>query len=721
MWKTMKALRNTTRARIVLVVTLLAVLAGVPSLRGDDLRSIVVLREDDLRRTWRNAYPEFGGVSAFTYCMNNQIPITWGAVTSVADGNGSEGLTWAELRQYIDAAGGEVASHSVNHREMSSVEEYINEITASRAAVEAAMGPGYVCRAFLQPGGWTDDANMSTLAKLNNPIGQAIQSTYDYSMAYLGGVWRTGSTPYRYGLTNRYSIDYSSSLTVDGVNRMLDITADCPGTVLVVSCHGVQATGGTKAYEIPANVLKAFVEKVVALRAANKIRLMGLSEAMDQVFPTDMNHIPSIKVCDPPADGTGAGPWKTIRGASMSPTGGMDGGKCLELRTDNAMASCGWISVPPGRYALTWYQKVIDGYTATSAVRASVTDFQGSVFDPSISLLNYPWYRNEVPGNWEQKKAVVLIKDHHIPQIVAFQTNAYSGQQSGCLVDGVSFAIDPTDPDISPVNVQVEPTPTGGTMTWTTPNDPSITAIECRYGTATHPLDGTQGTVPPVTANTLLFSVPPELGGTQTVPFNLTWSGKSRVFFSVFAKRGSAYSEPGIDYVMVSSASPTVSLAQVAPATNGQTTVSWSVQSPSAPVHSSYYALGLSAGGTDLLDWTPATGTSASLDVPVDGPVFVSVKAQSVFGYWSNTDSKQIPLAVSIREVREGPDDETASVTLSGYVTAVFSHDFYLESADRASGIRVKGGTGVVVEGQYVTVTGTIGTENGERYLKITP
>lgn len=694
-------------------------LGDVAPVKCDDLRPIIVLRSDDIRTTWRTQFPEFGGLSGFQYCMNNQIPITWACITSIA-GNSSQGLTWSELKQYLSTAGGEVASHSINHVPMASTADYINEVTGSKTAIEAAMGPGYVCRSFMQPGTWTGDASMQTIAQLNNPIGQAIQSTYRCSMAYLGAVWWTGTPYYKYGLTNFYSVDYSSSLTVDSLNRQLDIVAGCPGTIFVVSCHGLQATGGTVALDTCANILQAFVQKVVALRASNQIRLMSYSDAMEQVFPDNINQVPDINVCNPTDDGSMAGPWRVIRGAHISSNAGMDGGRCIDLGIDNAQAVCGWLGLRPGRYEVSWYQRVMDGFQANSAVRMDVDNYLGSTSDPMQSLIPYAWYFNQQPSVWEQKRALFVIKENQIPIFLRFLSSQYAKQTSGCRVDGISLIRKPVDPAVSPSDVQVAPTPTGGTISWTTPNDPTITAIEIRYGNATHPIDGTSNQLG-MQPNILLANVRSVLGARQTIPFTMNWSSQGRAYFSVFAKRDTNYSDPDIDYVIVPSGGPVVSISQVSPVVNGQSSASWSVQSPAAPVYQIQYALGRSPGAADVQPWTTAPGTSATFSVPQVGGLYVSVKADNIFGSWSNTDSKQVVLPAStIVQVKQTADDPYTSVAVNGTVTRIFKDYFYVEAPDRSSGLRILG-SGSFVEGQTVYVSGTMDTINGERVLVMAP
>ncbi len=225
----------------------------------ENVKPIVVIREDDCRSDWRIPYPEFGNISALSYGKQKKIPITWGIITfATASGYA---LTWSELADYISTAGGEAASHSVNHGTYYSNEDYFYELINSKAAIISNLG-NYFKGTFLQPGTWINDAFLDRFYKLDNPIGQTLQSHYSQSMAYLGDGWSVGKNYYKYGLTNVYSIDYQPNLTVENLQNILDIVANTPGLIFVVSCHGIQPTGGTKSYAVPANILKAFFDKL---------------------------------------------------------------------------------------------------------------------------------------------------------------------------------------------------------------------------------------------------------------------------------------------------------------------------------------------------------------------------------------------------------------------------------------------------------------------------
>lgn len=120
---------------------------GGPKLNngGFDDRPIVVLREDDIRATWRVPLATFGGLSALEYGKLKQIPVCWGIITQHADSGW--GLTWAQIKDYLDTAGGEAISHSCSHTPMSDTAGYVAELANSKAIIEQNL-PGYSCTSF---------------------------------------------------------------------------------------------------------------------------------------------------------------------------------------------------------------------------------------------------------------------------------------------------------------------------------------------------------------------------------------------------------------------------------------------------------------------------------------------------------------------------------------------------------------------------------------------
>ncbi len=139
---------------VMLCGMLLLLVSAIPSIGqgtgGNPVTTpIVVVRADDIRGTWRTPYIGLGNVSGLTYGKQKNIPMTWAIITSLA-ASPSTNLTWAELKDYLDNANGEAASHSVTHSEMSSDAAYVSEVVDSKAAIEANL-PGYSYTRFFSP------------------------------------------------------------------------------------------------------------------------------------------------------------------------------------------------------------------------------------------------------------------------------------------------------------------------------------------------------------------------------------------------------------------------------------------------------------------------------------------------------------------------------------------------------------------------------------------
>jgi hypothetical protein len=339
------------------IAALLLVPASRSAWADFDNRPIVVVRMDDCASSWNTPFAGLGGVSGMTYCASKQIPVTWAIVTTHADAGG---VSWAQFKAYLDANGGEAASHSVIHTPMPTQQGYIDEIVNSKAIIEAKL-PGYQCNTFIQPGSWTGEGYMDGYAKLDGPVGQAIQANYAQSRGYLGIGWTVGDRYYRYGATSEIAIDaqniYSS---VAKINALLDLIANTPGLVITIMGHAVQETGQTGSYKVAANILKATMDKLADLRAQDKIRLMSMYDALGAHFSPDLNHVPDpgYELTDPSLTND---PWRFSSGAQPVAPGGVDDSRYCFLPTSAAYARSSFLTLPPGRYELSWYQKVVNG------------------------------------------------------------------------------------------------------------------------------------------------------------------------------------------------------------------------------------------------------------------------------------------------------------------------------------------------------------------------
>lgn len=686
---------------------LMLLIAGIAfSLSGwcdTDVRPIIVIRSDDIRSSWRTSFPEFGGMSALEYGKLKRIPITWGIITNQADSGA--GLTWSEIKDYLDTAGGEAASHSVSHIAMNSTQAYIDELVNSKAIIDARLGPTYTCRTFLQPGVWTGDANCDSFAKLENAIGQAIQSTYAQSMAYLGTAWRVGHTRYPYGTSNLYVIDYTPSLTWLDVQAMLDVAVNTPGLIMVIACHGIQASNGTQKYSVPANIMASLMNRLAELRNAGIIRLMSLNEAFNTPIPEYLNRIPNPAFeiytegySDPCV------PWYLLN-ATLLGTQGRNASRCARLSNWNSKIQTGWMLIEPGLYELTWYQKRIDS-PPNSALKLEGTNYGTPYETTVVRTAYYPKYCNDSHNTWEQKSALLLIKDKLLRAVVAFQPT------SGVfLVDDVCLVKKSVDPNVCPSNISIVPNPTGGTIYWDTPNNASVRTINCRYGSATHPISLNDGTS--------LGTVNAIPGSRQQLSFEINWQEPNLygIYCSIFATGDAWCSDPNVEYLIVDKTPPQVT-ANVSPLQGGSAIASWSVAEDRSSVYQVQYAVGFTYGSDDIINWTVANGKEVTLtNLPTNKQLFFSIKAQNAFGFWSSpltvTFRCQSPLSI-ISDALASPDG--TYVTVSGYVTAIFKNESYIEDALRVNAIKLIGSI-EESEGEFVTVSGTITTVCGERAI----
>jgi len=138
------------------------------------------------------------------------------------------------------------------------------------------------------------------------------------------------------------------------------------------------------------------------------------------------------------------------------------------------------------------------------------------------------------------------------------------------------------------------------------------------------------------------------------------------------------------------------------------------------------YAVGKSAGATDVVGWTSASAAlQATITIPGAGlelgqTYYISAKAKNGAGAWSGVSSSDgIALAPSVETI--GAAKALANATPVGLsnkvVTATFMTGFYIEEANRSSGILVLSDA-AVAKGALVTVGGMMGANAiGERAI----
>jgi len=544
---------------------------------------------------------------------------------------------------------------------------------------------------------------------LENAIGQAIQSTYAQSMAYFGTAWRVGHTHYPYGTSNLYAIDYTSSLTWLDIQAMLDVAANTPGLIMVIACHGIQASNGTTAYEVRADIMRMFMDTLADLRDQGRVRLMSLDEAFHTAFTMDINRIPNPGF-DIRTEGYSkpSVPWYLTKTTILDDPG-INGSRCASVVGSGAKVQTGWMLLEPGRYELTWWQKCEPGYPSANSLQLEGSSL-GPAFSPGSRFANYPKYRNVDPNSWEQKSALLRIKNRLPLGAIGFIPDVVNSQPGGYRVDDVVLVKKPIDPETCPSNVVITPNPLGGTITWDSPSSSSVLNIDCRYGTQTHPRNANEGLS--------LGSVPAIPGTRQQLSFSFNWNNPSLygIYVSVIGLSAQGSTDPEIEYLVVDKTPPIVSTTIRISGTNS-IVANWTCTDKESSIYGSRYAVGTTPGGNDVVDWTYTdceTREAILTELPPDTELFFSLACQNTFGFWSSTQSIRFRCISSIGSELSAPDG--TKVAVEGLVSAVFSDSYYIQTADRTRGIKVIG-TQIGSEGDEISVTGTLATIEGERAI----
>ena len=150
-----------------------------------------------------------------------------------------------------------------------------------------------------------------------------------------------------------------------------------------------------------------------------------------------------------------------------------------------------------------------------------------------------------------------------------------------------------------------------------------------------------------------------------------------------------------------------------------QLNAAWSATDANGPIVRYEYAVGTTPGGTGVKDWTSA-GTATShtiggLSLTIGGTYYISARAVNGDGLTSDPmSSAGVKIARAVAGIAEakGCVDGEAVALPALPVSAKFADKFYVEDADRISGIRVESDAAVSA-GQQVTVFGIMGLADG--------
>lgn len=167
---------------------------------------------------------------------------------------------------------------------------------------------------------------------------------------------------------------------------------------------------------------------------------------------------------------------------------------------------------------------------------------------------------------------------------------------------------------------------------------------------------------------------------------------------------------------------PTVTPVGAASATSLSAT--WSADDPESGVVSYQYAVGTSAGATDVVNWTATEATEKTITFaaqPLGTTLYVCVKAKNAAGSWSSVGTSQgrsIALQVDSIAAAKALDNSGLGVYIKNvYVSAVFGDSFYVQDGKHGPGIRCEGSCPYDV-GTMLDVGGVLGVNAvGERAL----
>lgn len=656
---------------------------------------IVVIRVDDCDSTWLTPLAALDNKSPFDYAKQHRIPITWAIIVDSANAGG---IPWAKLKEYLDYAGGEPASHSYHHSTINSVQAAASELASSKQAIEQHL-PGYACTSFVQPGNWYGDAYLASFGSLKNPLGAALQATYDQSMAYVVPGVAAGPVYYRHGLCASTGFDSRwANWTADMTAATLDAIAASPGSMFVFQLHDVGANPKIQ-ITVDGAAFRKLVDRLAELRDAGKVQLMSLRDARARSVSQDVN-----RIGDPGFEATAlgltpAGPWMRTGATSIATSGGVGNSKYAKIPGASSELRSWSIVLGPGNYELSWCQRPEPG-SGNGGLAVSLT-FSGA--RPDAYELDRSSYANTDPNAWERKRALIRSEDGMPSAILRFMPLA-----GGYGVDDVSLTPAPTSPTTSPSSSAVAPLYGHCAVSWNTPANPSITWICVRSSSSCFPLQPGDGT--PVA---VVRAVP---GTRQDVNVPMDWSQMRCAHFSVFSiMSDGSYSQPDLAEVTIDQTPPTTPAVTASCTSAGSILVTWSSADPESGVASSTYAVGSTRGASDIVTWTQTGLNRAEVSgLPVSTPICVTVRTRNLFGVESQPRTVRASLGGIVPACNKANGE---AVRIAGVVTAVFGDCCYVQEPDRSRGIRVTNAPGCR-EGDVVTITGRLTTSaTGERIL----
>ncbi len=278
------------------------------------------------------------------------------------------------------------------------------------------------------------------------------------------------------------------------------------------------------------------------------------------------------------------------------------------------------------------------------------------------------------------------------------------------------------DPLPSITHLTVTPQTLSTRFNWANSSGAECTGTKIVYRTDRYPLTDSDGT--------LLADVPGEPGtASMYVHQNQTFGQRYYYGFFAHSEGGASLSRPqfatavGSDFTKPTT--PVITDEGDYTWSSDTLSASWTSTDPESGIAGYRYAVGTTRGGTDVVGWTDigtvTSITKSGLNLKPGTKYWFTVKSQNGAGLWSSQGYSDGITAVknctTIAEAKAIADG--IPVRLSGIVSAagVFGDGAYLQQSDRSAGIKLEGSVSSLIEGQTVTVIGTLSTANGERKL----
>ena len=427
----------------------------------ENLTPIIVLRTDDANASWETleAFPTLGDPetlqNAIGYCTELALPLTMAVPPYELDVQGMSGSTMVSI---IEGGLFEIASHAYQHPAIpvgQPIAGYATSLADSLTALSALGVTGEL--GFVEPGDWHNAADEDSSCRgdadrrssLLGAPWNYVQDHFAWGMGYFPRGWGVGRRYYRYGLPFDQEMDnvVVAMRTAAKITALLDVVAASPGLIFIPLFHAIVADAtdpATAPYAMQVSNFKAMMDKVFALRAAGKIRVLTMTQAMSEhhvnKYTNNLLADPSITQSSLGADFPN-GPWHG--NVTISATGGRDGGRCFQAAYAQYVDHYLWLE--PGTYTWSWWQKKLSGSDGAHDTTVYVQELHARAAAPGgapVARTILTTTRDNVDtAQWEKQSVTFRVELGQTTFNLELAWNA--GTLSNWLWDGIDLRMVP--------------------------------------------------------------------------------------------------------------------------------------------------------------------------------------------------------------------------------------------------------------------------------------